>query len=255
MSNIKELFFKTTTKLTNFLTQDEMIRKIKKDFIGSFNNLDAIKKESKIISNLHWFQKFMIEGKEFFVEKTKIPLKLKEKILKKEEDKLKDVSNYFCISLFCFFPIIFTFERLWDMIHNYRNKRDIELNKNVFFTHPTEYITFFCTILLFLNIPIIFSLIITKSLVIYALFVILNFICAFKTFEVPYTIIENFEIADFNFSEKNTDNLSLIEVSILNMGKTEIFYPNTKIEPFFLNEKDEQPQEKEIEKLNLKKYL
>lgn len=233
MPLIKEVFFNNQKKIISILDKQEMLNKANV-WVSETAKKDYLEKQKSILKSLNWFQKITFAGKEFFVEKSNNPLKLKQKFIDKDESR--DTAGIKFI--FSLFPVCITPAYIYGILKNWRYKNKVAKGEPVYLKNLDEQIGFYGFLFLFSNAIAIGGLLTVGSLYIYLSIVISNLLLAFINFKTPYLDIENYELMNFTLEENEVENMDGVEAKILNMEGQEIHVKNKKIEYDFIKDMD-----------------
>lgn len=240
MPLIKEVFFKNKQKAITFLTKDEMLEKAN-SWLSESDKKDIVKKEKALFKNLNWFQKFNLNNKEFFVEKSENPLKIKNQLVNNEtpNESLPLILGVSLIPV-CVLPV-----SIYAILKNNINKQKVEENKPVYLEQINTHLGFYTVLFLLMNFITIVGLIVAKLGILYLTLFTLNTLFAYAlNLKNSYMNIENYELMDFKLENDEFKEVNGIEEKIQNMQAKEIVVENKKIEYDFLQEFDLSKEER-----------
>lgn len=232
MPLIKEVFFKNKRKEIAFLNKKEMLDKVD-SFLLKNEKYDYEKRQREIIKNLKWFQKINFGEKEFFVEKSDNPLKIKDELIEKENS----TDTVGIIAFVSLFPVGMIPVGFYLLAKNYMNKIKSKKNKNVYIKNTTDSIGFHIMFFLLINIAAGVFLTMEKLWIFYLFLFGLNFLIGMLKINTPYLNVENYELVNFRLEEE-FDESDSVETKIKKMKAKELVIENKKHELDFLNELD-----------------
>lgn len=256
MPIIKEVFFKNKKKQISFLNEEEMLEKITKSLISEDDKKDPTKKEKAILEKINWFQKINIANKEFFVEKSDNPLKIKNQLVEKENSG----NEFWLVLLLSVIPICILPVSIGMRFINWRNKRKIQKGTTVYLSNDNSIVMFYLMVILLANVVTIITLLATKLPYVYLGLLLANMLTGLLKFNESYINIENYDLMEFTLEEENFEEKNSVANKIRNMQSQEITVKNKKIEYDFIKDMDFAQNEAdsittESNTVNFKKHL
>lgn len=257
MPIIKEVFFKNKKKQISFLNQEEMLEKITKSLISEDDKKDPTKKEKAILEKLNWFQKITFANKEFFIEKSNNPLKVKSNIVENE----KSDDSFWIIFFASLIPVCLLPVSVFMRFKNWKNKRKTQKGISVYLSNDDSIIMFYIIGILLLNAATLIAMLATKTaLPVYLTMFVSNLVLGLLKFDESYLNVENYDLMEFTLEEQNFEDTNSVANKISNMQSQEIIVKDKKIEYDFIKEMDFSKNETDSEKIeenviNFKKHL
>ena len=252
----KEVFFRNKKRAITFLSKEEMLEKIELFWLSESARKDPVKKQTGILKNINWFQKIKFGNKEYFVEKSDNPLKVRENLIDKEDSGDSPLVIFlFSLIPVCVFPVMF-----YHGIKNIWNKNKVKKQKPVYLENISNNMSFYAILFMLVNFFALIGLMTIHSMPLYLSIVALNLISGLLPIKYKYMSVENYDLMDFRLEENELEEMNGIDAKILNMKGQEVNISNKKIEYDFMTELandkslEKQPEEKDSPK-SLKKFL
>lgn len=184
-----------------------------------------------LLKGINWFQKITLGTKEFFVEKSDVPLKFKDKPVEKEESE----DSKLLLLVFSFIPIFIFPIITYFKFKNFFNKRKSDKEKPIYLNNIHNGMNFYIGLFIMSNFFGIITLIGIQSWKVYLSLIALNFLSSIWNSKLSYSNIENYDLMEFRL-ENEDEEMDGIEAKILSMQNQNIELKNKKIEYDFLQE-------------------